>query len=187
MPITSVQADSKFIHIMRLFFPEYFERKPSFHARLRNIFQGTALQVPLARGSCSLLASRWTGASHLLSPSLPLSPTHGAPLPPPPSTVFFCVLATLKHAATDHDNVFISRFPRPVDREFPLPSSSSPLSYLGRRFFLCDNSACNSSGWQKGTKGRGGGEGDWYEHALKGRAKRPSNRCNPVFIIRLNG
>lgn len=59
-----------------------------------------------------------------------------------------CVLATLKHAANDHDNVFISRFPRAVDcsrRESRFLSSPCFFAIIARVILVA------------GKKARGGG------------------------------
>lgn len=55
-----------------------------------------------------------------------------------------CVLATLKHAANDHDNVFISRFPRPVDcsrRESRFLSSPCFFAIIARVILVAGKKA----------------------------------------------
>lgn len=181
MPITSVQADSKFIHIGGCFSPNisreshrsthgweiFFKERRRSEFRLRGA------------GSCSLLASLWTGASHLL----PLSPTH-APSPSlPPSFAFLPRLNTRPRITIMSSSLgFRDRW---IANSPPLHSPSRFFLISAAAFFR-DNSACNSSGWQK----RRGGEGeiDTDERALKGSCccsssslENPSNRCHHFY------
>lgn len=72
-----------------------------------------------------------------------------------------CVLATLKHAANDHDNVFISRFPRPLDCSRRESRFLSPPC-----FFAIIARVILAAGQKDPRRGE-----NWYDRALKGFAE----------------